>query len=376
MNGETLEIVTTETTHQPESLIWTNGHGLVSVWERLRDAWLDAKERRSGSKNTRRVYERASSEWVAFCADIGVMPWQATSEHARLWQTHLQERGLSDSTVNQRLAACSSWYSFVINERGLVNGVEVSAFMDRLGRTRSNPFSSATVQRTRVQKYGKARILTPAETNQLLDHLEAKRRTLYGSRNYALLLTYMLTGYRNHEVLAMRWGQIRPHRQTPGAWVYLWQGKGGKTESDPLPDRIYYAITEHLKIANRWQPGEEEHIQNSDYIWQPLTMRGVGNLRNQEAGEPDENRSISGRSAIRILHTALRRAGIADWKGVRIHDLRHTFAHRFREADKDLEKLRARLHHESLATTGIYAREVLDDPIDDWSEQLYRNMRT
>ena len=70
----------------------------------------------------------------------------------------------------------------------------------------------------------------------------------------------------------------------------------------------------------------------------------------------------------------LKRAGIKDPEGVRVHDLRHTYAKMFNEAVKDIQRLRGRLHHSSLNTTDIYTREVLDDPVDDWSEKVYQGM--
>lgn len=344
-----------------------NGHHSIhALWERLRTAWLEAKRQQSGSPNTVRSYEHASAAWLDYCQSVGIAPWEATSQHARDWQADLMRSGLAASTVNQRLAACSSWYTFIIHERGLIDGVEVSAFMDRMGRTRSNPFSSISVPRASVKRYGHARVLTPGETTQLLDWLDTKRHTLNGSRNYALLLTFLLTGYRNDEVVSMRWGNIRPHRKVDGAFVFDWRGKGGKSKADPFPVLCHQAIVAHLALAERLP------LAGDAYIWAPLQTGQLANLRN---GGGKHRGHISGKSAQRILQSSLRWAGVKNWGQVRVHDLRHTFAHRFRKNDPDLEKLRERLNHESLATTGIYVREVLADPVDDWSVGVYQSLR-
>lgn len=343
------------------------------VWMEMRDAWLRTKEGKSNSRHTRRSYELASAQWFEFVASLAdadgrpLRPWEATSEHVRLWQAHLERRGLAPASVNQRLAAASSFYGFVARERAVVNGVEISPLTDRLGRQRENPFLGGNIQRARIKRYGHARILSPVETQQLMSYLDAHSHTITGSRNHALILTYLLTGYRNSEVVGLRWGAIRPNRNQAGAWIIEWQGKGGKRQADPCPARVYHAIVNHLSLSGR-PPGL---VRPSDCIFVPLRVAGLRNLRNNR-GEPGAH--ISPQQAETILRTALRLAGVDRPDEVRVHDLRHTFAQRFRRANPDLEALRARLHHESLATTGIYAREVLDDPADDYSEDIYRGL--
>lgn len=370
-------VPTTKTTSADFGLLWEqayhNEEDLRAAWILGRDQWLRLKENKSGSAHTRRSYEQGSGEWIEFVATLlhangqPVMLWQVTSAHVRAWQAVLSDRGLAPSTVNQRLAACSSWYSFMASERVMVNGYEISPFMDRAGRFRSNPFAGSNVQRARVEQYGKARILTANETQKLINFLQAKSHLLTGARNYALLLTYLMTGYRNVEVVSLRWGAIRPNRNQPGTWVCEWRGKGGKSESDPLPLRVYHAITHYLKLAGR----DPATMDAEEYIFAPLITHNQRNLRNN-SGEPSPH--ISTKQAEVILHTALKRAGVERPTRVRIHDLRHTFAHQYRRRNKDLETLRARLHHESLATTGIYVREVLEDPVDDYSEGLYQGL--
>lgn len=347
--------------------------GLRAAWIVGRDDWLRTKEGKSGSKHTRRSYEHGSGEWIEFIATLRhadgqpVKLWQATAEHVRGWQLHLEACGLAGSSINQRLAACSSWYSFMGRERFMVNGYEISPFMDRAGRFRSNPFAGGNVQRAPTQRFGHARILTNGESDRLLTYLQARSHTLTGSRNYALILCYLLTGYRNNEVVSLCWGAIRPNRNQPGAWVVEWSGKGAKRENDPLPNRCYYALIHYLRTSDR----DPDRLAPEAYIFKPLVTHGLRNLRNAN-GKPPAH--ISTKQSETILHTALRNAGVERPTEVRVHDLRHTFAQRFRRNNRDLEALRARLHHESLATTGIYAREVLEDPVDDYSEGVYQSM--
>lgn len=365
-----ITIITTETALNASefSELWGGAYAsseeqLRVIWARLRDAWLRSKEK-GGSANTRRAYERASAEWMAFVSSIRVhgsplQLWEVTSDHVRQWQEQMTVAS-SAATVNQRLSSCSSWYNFVINERGLIDGFEVSAFMDRSGRTRSNPFATATVPRDREHRYDNARVLTLSEIHSLLDYLERAKATEAGARNKALLLCYLMTGYRNNEIVGLRVGDIRPHRSIPGAWLVKWAGKGGKVQADPFPQRCVQAINDYFAAVGR-SPSDDE------FIFEPIRTAQLASLGVTVTG----NHSLTDRSVRRILKSCLRRAGINGWHQIRVHDLRHTFAQRFRSNNPDLEALRARLHHESLATTGIYARAVLDEPLDDWSAGLF-----
>ena len=230
----------------PFAAMWSGAYAgaeeqLHRAWEKLREQWLRVKFRKAESVETRRSYETAINMWLDYLTTIRhpdgrpVHPWEVTSYHVEAWQSTLEIDGLAPSTINQRLAACSSFYTYVANEKALVQGVEISAFMDATGKTRANPFKGNNVQRAKVKAYGKARPLSRKETQRLIEFLEAKKDQLTGSRNYALITTYLLTGYRNREVIQLKWGDIKPNSTQPGSYVINWTGKGGKTEREEFP---------------------------------------------------------------------------------------------------------------------------------------------
>jgi site-specific recombinase XerD len=342
---------------------------LRRLWYRLRDTWLDAAEDRSQSRHTRRAYMKATNLWLDYLGDLGVQPWTATTAHVRGWQSRMAASGNTDATVNARMSAVSSWYSFVINEVHMVDGVERTAFFDANGTTRANPFRVGNIRRAKVRQYGKARPLSAATLGKLFGYLQAHQENVTGARNFALILSYFLTASRNREVLQMKWGDIRPSRSQPGSYVFAWRGKGGKEEDTVLPARAYHAIVHYLKLAGRYLPGHEDHIQDDGFIWAPLVTHGISNLESAQRGRKPRG-YISEKNAVRIFQTSLRKAGVSDWNKYRVHDLRHSFAHLFQG---DLEKLRKILHHESLATTGIYVRS-LQDPSDDYSEGIWQKL--
>lgn len=342
---------------------------MLAEWSKLREKWLRTKGRRSAE--TRRSYEHATASWFRHLASLQtygdemVFPWLATSDHVRSWQQEMIDAGRSVRTVNQRLAACSSLYTFVIREKFMVDGVEMSLFIDRSGRTRENPFRS-NIERDKADPYSKEkRILSRKETSQVIDYLVGRSKTLEGARDYALILSYLLTGYRNREVVSMTWGRF----STDGVNVwYDWKGKRGKENLDAFPLRAYQVILAYLRASGR----DVQSMVASDFIFVPITTHGLKNLAHA-TGEPAVGH-LHTASVNRILFKVLSNAKIKNPDECRVHDLRHTFAYHFRQGEKDLEKLRMRLHHEDLSTTGIYAREVLDRPIDDWSEKLFQGM--
>ena len=342
-------------------------------WHKLILEWLDAKESRTGSRHTRRNYEGAVGRWLDFIStqanDMGdpLQLWEVDSGHVRAWQHQLQAAGLSDNYVNHQLSCVSSMYSFVIAEKRLINGVEIDMFVDTAGRTRANPFKSGNIQRARVDEYAAANPLSIAQFNDLLTYLEQHQETVAGARNYALIATYLYTGWRSAELLRMQWKDIRPSQTQPGTFVFKWRGKGGKKKDDVLPAVCFHAIVHYLKLAGRWLPGHEDGLQPDDYIWLPVVDHTLANLRNVD-GDRDPNQPISGKSALRVLRNSLRHAGIPDADRYRIHDLRHTHARLLLESGHDINIVRDRLNHSSLATTGRYTAIVHKaDPIDSHS---------
>lgn len=336
-------------------------------------------KRRSGSEHTQRSYRTATERWFAFSRSLGIEPWAATSYQVRQWLEQLrqgddQHRPLSPAAINQRLAACSSFYTFVLQAPFHEAGRLRTLYEDAQGRPLPNPFQAVIVPRQRPagRTVREAKYWHPGETAALLDDLEQRRHTLTGSRNYALILGYLLTGYRSTEFVSLRWGSIRPHRQQPGAWVVEWTGKGDREATDPLPARVYAAISAYLLRSGR----NPATMRPEEYIFVPLVTHGISNLLGQQsaASSQQPDRHLSTKQVESIIKGALRRAGLQP-RGRVVHGLRHTFAERHYRSKKDLEALRARLHHGNVATTSIYvATEFPDDPVDDFSETIYQTL--
>lgn len=323
-------------------------------WDAQRDRWLSEQT----SPHTRRAYAAAWDSFFTFCP-LG--PWEVTTDHARAWRDHLAA-AVAPATVNHRIAALSSFYSWAIETRALIDGREVSFFTDAAGITRSNPFRIA---RPKVNRWEKGNPLPPALVSRMMASIN--RESLTGARNYALLLTYLGTGYRNTEVRSMTWGDIHPHPQAEGEFLYHWTGKGGKSAVDPFPAPALAAIVDYLDRANRLKA-----IQPSEHIWQPLRSAGAANLRNIDPATLDPTRPISQGQVVRILRNCLTAAGLTPAQAQRyvVHDLRHTFCIEHYREFNDLVGLRALSHHANLSTLETYVRQKSDRPTDTHSARL------
>ncbi len=347
------------------------------AWQRARDQWLRANRKgRPNSPATRRAYEYATN---AFQEYTGLDWWLVTADHVRAWQDVMRAAGLSEATINQRLSAVSSFYSYVIREQKLgADGIERGLFFDAHGRTRQNPFRSNNVERIAVSRQGKSRPISQQTIATMIQSINTSH--LEGARDAALLLTFLLTGWRNDEVITMTWGQIRPNDDRPGEYIFAWHGKCAKAQDDPLPARAYHAILHYLKLAGRWLPGHRATLQDDDYIWQPLRDHGIQNFANTLGiTPPAAERHISPTQANNILRKHLRRVFIkqglspaeAAERAARyhIHSLRHTFAHSMRKAKFDVLTISKRMHHSGIAVTQGYL-DSLEPPIDDYSQAL------
>lgn len=357
-------------------------------WIRLIGDWLELKRAKSGSGHTERNYRNAIERWQLFLATQFIFEedgtartcelWEVDHTHVRTWQQALLDDPNieSENTVNHYLSCVSSFYSFVIRDKRMVNGVEIDLFTDRLGRARINPFKAGNLQRARTESYSHANPLTVGEYARLLDYLEERNHTVSGARNHALILTYLHTGWRSAELLRMQWKDVRPSAVQKGTFIFAWKGKGGKAQDDVLPEDCYNAIVNFLKLAGRWTPGapgREDGLAPDEFVWLPVRavdMRGMNNGAAVDMSQP-----ISEKQALRVLRAALKGAGVPNPDSFRVHDLRHTHARFLKATGQHAADIQARLHHSSLATTGLYLGAICREDPEDTHTRKFAQLR-
>lgn len=370
--------------------IYADGYGsdekerMSLLWDEQRDLWL----KRQKSEHTRMAYARALREFKAFLWERFAIRylWFAEGDHTAAWLDYMKSTGsalaeepkaLSDRTINQRLAALSSYYNHMTNASRLVDGRQIGLFVSADGYPRSNPFRSGNLERPEVQSYGDSTPIPTKVMQSILRGLaEKQNKSLADKRDYALLLTFYRTGYRADSVLQMKWGEIKPKESGEGT-VFKWRGKGGKEKRKAFPDGAYHAIVAYLKADGRYAPGFPDHIEDDEFIWRPLRTHGVKNFGN--ADEIGANRHITQSTANEMLRRRLknhyigelRRQGLtadqataeAEKQAQRfhLHSLRHTFAHELDEASNgDIRLVSETLDHSRLETTRIYLGAIKD----------------
>jgi site-specific recombinase XerD len=283
----------------------------MHTFDELKRVWLAS----CASANTRRSYNKALDDMQAVVAK----PFDViTRADAERFAAHLREQGLTESTVNLRLAACSSFYDYGIERyTTVVNGRERGAF-------EFNPFSR--VKRAKVQKYGKSLPLETEQVRRLLD--QPDRSTERGARDYAMLLFAILTSRRANEICQLRWRDI-------DEGFYQWRGKGGVERRDTLPEPVWAAIENYIQLSGHSIVPDDPVFTSERYIHKALSTNWFNSMVKQYAGQ----------------------AELPAW--VHTHTLRHTAASLRRLSGGDILEISRLLAHSSVRTTQIYVNTML-----------------
>lgn len=330
-------------------------HLMMAAWLDLRDRWL----RRYASPKTRDAYQQAFNRWYEF---IGKPLWLVGSTDVEAWIEDMQAAKLSHATINLQLAACSSFYSFVIKSvRMGADGVERTLFFDGAGRTRSNPFRTGNVERMERKTIRNTKPLSRDQLKAMRDSCNPETRT--GARDLALFECYLRSGRRLAEIVRLRWGDIKPSTERKGQYVFDWQGKGGKGGKRVFPAQAFDSIVAYLKIDGRWPV-----VDDGMFIFRPLTDHGTANLRRPDAAPLVENRPISAGQVNRAMKKLAGAAGM-DPTQMHTHLLRHSFAFYLYRGTRDPRLVQEALDHSSLQVTQIYL-ESMEEPEDRTSAAL------
>jgi integrase/recombinase XerD len=202
-----------------------------------------------------------------------------------------------------------------------------------------------------VTPYGKAAHLDLDQVRALLRAPD--RTTVHGLRDYALILSFLLTGFRNTELRTLRWRDL----QRDGDRIYChWHGKGGRTDQIEFPWPAYHAIVDYLKAAERWEPagGQFIFVALSDVAKRlPAVQRRWADLGGKEAAA----RPLSSAMVNRLVKKYARWAGLDDGR-ITTHTLRHTAAMLRAQLTDDLRHIQQFLNHAHLNTTQIYLQHA------------------
>ena len=277
--------------------VMTNERTIVSGVE---DFLSHLQVERRTSAHTLDAYRRdlqALSDWSATqaVADVGA----TDTEQLRAFITAENRRGLSPKSLQRRLSACRSYFSWLLKH----------------GRITASP--AATLRAPRA----------PRKLPQVLDADEASRLVEVptdaplGLRDRALLELFYSSGLRLSELCSLRWHGL----DLANGYVTV-LGKGGKQRLVPVG-------THARKALHAWR-GEQKPAADAP------VFPGRG-------GGPISQRAVQLRMKLLAQQQGL-------FKHVHPHMLRHSFASHILESSGDLRGVQELLGHADIATTQIY----------------------
>lgn len=281
------------------------------------------------SPQTKRMY---SSDIKGFFGvnefeEITVEMLQAvTPELANQWALQQKDNGLRESTINKKLGALQSLYSFLSRRR--IGIMSYNPFETKEGCIRfKNANSKINVREPIEESYIKRMInVVPSEH-------KTKAQELIHHRDRLILEVLSTTGLRRDELCRLTVGSIKQYHND---FVLEVIGKGNKTRYMGLEPAILDGIKVYLRkrgltLLDQESPLFSSHARNT----------------------PTESK-LSGNAVNTIVKQYAKLAGL-DEKEISTHTLRHTFCtESLRAPDVDIEDVRELMGHSSTSTTRIY----------------------
>ena len=283
----------------------------------LADAFLSYLARvRNYSPNTAAAYAQDLDCFLIWASNCGIDVLQATHRDFRRFLSSLSGAGYAKTTVNRRLSAVRSFYSWLVRE----------------GVIESNP--AAVVSSPKLPK-PLPHVLSQEDVEKLLKCADAS--TPAGALDAALVELLYASGARIGEVASLDVDRIDFSDKS----VRLF-GKGSKERIVPLYPAALHALDAYLAHARP-----------------VLLANHKGGLTAEEAADAQRALFINARGA-RMSERSLRarfekllaQAGLAGMATP--HTMRHTFATEVLDGGADLRSVQEMLGHASLSTTQIY----------------------
>jgi site-specific recombinase XerD len=301
----------------PQHIVALRPH-LAAALDPIKNLVLDSVR----SPHTRRSYDRALTEFLAWCVATGVDGF--TKATVQSYRAEIERRGLSASAVNVQLAAVRKLAAEAA-DNGLL-APELAAGIAKVPGARS--------EGPRAGNW-----LTREQASRLLAQPDS--RTLKGERDRAILGLLLGCGLRRDELVRLTVADIQ---QREGRWVIVdILGKGRRRRTIPVPSWVKTWMDEWMAAAGLTDGCVFRAINKGGRVYgDGLTANIVWSIVRGYAAE------------IGVPQLAP-------------HDLRRTCAKLCRAAGGDLEQIQLLLGHASIATTERYLGSRLDlkDAVND-----------
>ena len=306
------EVVTTETAL---TLYGENSEGETALIAK----WVEVKA--SKSAKTCAAYTAVISQFRTQLADSGLSLFadarQVASVAHDYARTSYDHQGrvtgqLSESTINQRLAILSSFYTYAAKFHNAV----------------TNPI--AFCERVKRNVHDAAHHLEASDIETALQAINKKDIT--GKRDYALLLLALTTGRRASELVALTWDDLRSvGKKLEVTWRHC---KGNKTMQDILGARTREALENYLHALYGKQLAQ---LASDTPLFVSFSRNNYGRALSIQA----------------VSNICTRYLGTS-----KVHTTRHSFAVNLERAGASLSEIGERLGHSSLKTTAEYMKRL------------------
>jgi site-specific recombinase XerD len=268
---------------------------------------IDDMTMRRLNRNTQQTYIRAVKNFTQF---LGRSPDTATAEDFRLFQLHLAENKVSNSSINGTISGLRFFCKFTLDDPQLLRK------MSTVFEPRKLPV-----------------ILNPDEVKQLL---EATTSLKYK----AALATAYGAGLRASEVTHLKVSDIDGQQMQ----IHVEQGKGSKDRNAKLSPTLLRLLRQWWRVAQA-----ERKMLKGGWLFPGLNPVNP----------------MSTRQLNRVFHAAATVAGID--KPVNLHSLRHSFATHLLEQGVDIRVIQVLLGHKKIETTALYAQVATTTLRDTYS---------
>lgn len=263
------------------------------------------------SQHTVRAYETDLRQCASFLYTLAPDSQleQATHKTLRTWVVTLAQQGLSNRSINRKIASLKAFYKFLCAKAHMVRDPTLQLSTLRL----------------------KSNLPTFLKEHELLNLLDNHvfEDTFEGWRDKLVLELLYGTGIRLAELLALRDAYVDLYDNTIRVW-----GKGAKERTIPFPKSLRQIIEQYRRCRNA------------------AVSNHSGLLLVTAAGTPCYPMLV-----YRLVNKYLRTYTHADRYSP--HVLRHTFATHLLNKGADLNAIKDLLGHESLATTQLYTHHSL-----------------
>lgn len=232
------------------------------------------------------------------------------SQHIRSWIVSLMRKGLSNATINRKIASLKSFYKYLQVHYDLIK----------------NPTDEVVVPK--IQK----RLPTFVKTTEIARLLESfKDAEDYGSiRDKMVIELLYVTGMRRSELAALEYVDIDFSKE-----VIKVLGKRQKERLIPVSRSLCEKIQEY------WLVRQENFTTSDKHLF--LTAKG---------------KPLNSTAIYNIVRKYLEGYTTVEKKSP--HTLRHSFATHLLNNGAELNAIKELLGHESLAATQIYTHTTLD----------------